>query len=223
MSALLRQFLRFGVVGLGGLVIDVAVFNILRTTVLSPENVAAGPIIAKVISTSLAIVANWIGNRYWTFRTSRGQRVIREGFAFAIVSIGGMLIAVLCLWVSHYVLGFTSVIADNIASNVVGLGLGCGLWACGAVQQGQQVVAAMVLGGQGQGVEHLAFGVVPARAGAGVEQHTDHRQVEVHTRALGAVTALQQRVEFSPAFDATGIELAPAAVQRNVQVGIAAQ
>ena len=124
MSALLRQFLRFGVVGLGGLVIDVAVFNILRTTVLSPENVAAGPIIAKVISTSLAIVANWIGNRYWTFRTSRGQRVIREGFAFAIVSIGGMLIAVLCLWVSHYVLGFTSVIADNIASNVVGLGLG---------------------------------------------------------------------------------------------------
>jgi putative flippase GtrA len=124
MSALIRQLLRFGVVGLGGLVVDIAVFNILRTTLLSPENVAAGPIIAKVISTSLAIVANWIGNRYWTFSTSRGQRVIREGFAFAIVSIGGMLIAVLCLWVSHYVLGFTSVLADNIASNVVGLGLG---------------------------------------------------------------------------------------------------
>ncbi len=124
MSALFRQFLRFGVVGLGGLIVDIAVFNILRTTVLSPENVAAGPIIAKVISTSLAIVANWIGNRYWTFSTSRGQRVVREGFEFAVVSIGGMLIAVLCLWVSHYVLGFTSVLADNIASNVVGLGLG---------------------------------------------------------------------------------------------------
>lgn len=124
MSALIRQFVRFGVVGLGGLVVDIVVFNILRTTLLSPENVAAGPIIAKVISTSLAIVANWIGNRYWTFSTSRGQRVVREGFAFAVVSVGGMLIAVACLWVSHYVLGFTSVLADNIASNVVGLGLG---------------------------------------------------------------------------------------------------
>jgi putative flippase GtrA len=35
-----------------------------------------------------------------------------------------MLIGLSCLWVSHYALGFTSVLADNIASNVIGLGLG---------------------------------------------------------------------------------------------------
>ena len=29
-----------------------------------------------------------------------------------------------CLWVSHYGMGFTSVLADNISANVVGLGLG---------------------------------------------------------------------------------------------------
>jgi putative flippase GtrA len=35
-----------------------------------------------------------------------------------------MGIGLACLWFSHYVLGFTSVIADNISSNVIGLGLG---------------------------------------------------------------------------------------------------
>jgi putative flippase GtrA len=79
---------------------------------------------AKIISTSLAIIANWLGNRYWTFGSTRRPNVVREGIEFAIVSLGGMVIALACLWISHYVLGFTSVLADNIASNVVGLALG---------------------------------------------------------------------------------------------------
>jgi putative flippase GtrA len=40
------------------------------------------------------------------------------------VSIGGMLIGLACLWVSHYLLGFTSLLADNVATNVLGLALG---------------------------------------------------------------------------------------------------
>lgn len=35
-----------------------------------------------------------------------------------------MLIGLTCLWVSHYVLGYTSLLADNISSNVIGLALG---------------------------------------------------------------------------------------------------
>jgi putative flippase GtrA len=35
-----------------------------------------------------------------------------------------MLVAVACLAVSHYVLGFTSPLADNVAANGVGLVLG---------------------------------------------------------------------------------------------------
>ena len=124
MRTLIRQFATFGVVGLGGLVIDVGVFNLLRLTVLAPEALHEGPFIAKVISTSLAIAANWMGNRYWTFRDHRRSQLVREGFEFVLVSIGGMLIALACLWVSHYLLGFTSVLADNISTNVIGLALG---------------------------------------------------------------------------------------------------
>ena len=124
MRALFGQFVRFGVVGLVGVVVDVGIFNLLRLTVLAPELIHEGPVIAKVISTSIAIVTNWLGNRYWTFGSMRRSRVLREGLEFALVSVGGMGIALLCLWVSHYLLGFTSALADNIATNVVGLALG---------------------------------------------------------------------------------------------------
>jgi len=124
MRALIAQLTRFGTVGLIGLVIDVGVFNLLRATVLSPDEVHEGPVIAKVLSTTLAIIANWIGNRHWTFKGHGRSQLVREGAEFAAVSVGGMLIGLFCLWFSHYVLGFTSLLADNIAANVVGLGLG---------------------------------------------------------------------------------------------------
>jgi putative flippase GtrA len=41
-----------------------------------------------------------------------------------IVAGVGLLISVACLWFSHYALGFTSLLADNISANFVGLGLG---------------------------------------------------------------------------------------------------
>lgn len=123
MRSLVTQLSKFGVVGLVGLVIDVSVFNALILSVLSVENLHEGPLVAKIISTSLAIVANWLGNRYWTFgKTDRHW--LREGVEFGLVSIGGMLISLACLWVSHYALGFVSPLADNIATNVVGLALG---------------------------------------------------------------------------------------------------
>ena len=124
MRSLLTQLTRFGLVGLVGLVIDVGIFNLLRLTVLSPEVLHEGPVLAKVISTSIAIIVNWVGNRHFTFRGERKSHWVREGVEFALVSVGGMLISLGCLWVSHYALGFTSVLADNIATNGIGLALG---------------------------------------------------------------------------------------------------
>jgi putative flippase GtrA len=124
MRALVTQLSRFGLVGLVGLGVDVGIFNLLVVTVLSPAAIHEGPIIAKVISTSCAIITNWLGNRHWTFRDDRRHHWLREGIEFAVVSVGGMAISLGCLWISHYVLGFTSLLADNIAGNGVGLVLG---------------------------------------------------------------------------------------------------
>lgn len=123
-TTLLRQLASFGLVGGVGVVIDLGVFNLLRATILSPGHVHSGPVVAKVISTSVAILANWLGNRSLTFRAERRSSVLREGLEFGLVSVGGLLIALGCLFVSHYLFGFRSQLADNVSGNGAGLVLG---------------------------------------------------------------------------------------------------
>lgn len=124
MRLLISQFARVGVVGLVGLVVDVGLFNLLCLTVLNPATVHEGALWATFLSTSVAIVVNWLGNRYWTFRHQRRSHWVREGFEFVLVSVGGLLIALFCVWFSEHVLGYHSLLSDNIAKNVVGLALG---------------------------------------------------------------------------------------------------
>lgn len=120
---LARQVVAFAAVGGAGVLLDVGVFNLLTATVLS-VHVAGGPLLAKTTSTSVAIVANWIGNRTVTFRAQRRRDALREAIEFAVVSLAGSAIAVGCLGLSHYALHLTSRVADNISANVVGLLLG---------------------------------------------------------------------------------------------------
>lgn len=113
---------RFGSVGAVAYVVDIGLFNLLR---FGPgEVLGEKPLTAKVISVVVATLVSWLGNRYWTFAKQRTEGHLRELVMFGLVNGGGMLIAVACLWFSHYVLGFTSALADNIAANVVGVGLG---------------------------------------------------------------------------------------------------
>ncbi len=123
-NRLLKQLLAFGAVGGVGFVLDVTVFTVLRETLLSPAHVHGGAIIAKTISTTVAIAANWLGNRYWTFGSERTSNGAIEAIEFAAVSVLGMLVGLACLGISHYVLGLRSVLDDNISSNVIGLILG---------------------------------------------------------------------------------------------------
>lgn len=115
---------KFGVVGLLGFVIDITVFNLLRLGLAGEGHFLQSPIGAKVASVSVAIVFNWIGNRYWTFREHRRKNFLLEFIEYLTVSVGGLLIGLACLYLSHYVMGFRSLIADNISSNIIGLGLG---------------------------------------------------------------------------------------------------
>lgn len=122
-SGLLAQLVKFGLIGGIGFVIDIALFNLLRITVFAPEVTTWGPMAAKVVSTCAAILFNWAGNRFWTFREHRSANSAREGIEFFAVSLAGMLIGLIPLGITHYGIGLTTVLWDNIA-NIVGIGLG---------------------------------------------------------------------------------------------------
>jgi putative flippase GtrA len=122
MRSRLHELTRFGTVGALAYVVDVGSFNLLR---FGPgELLGAKPLTAKVLSVAIATLVAWLGNRYWTFSERRTSTLGRELAGFAVVNIGGMAIGVGCLAFSHYVLGMTSALADNVSANVVGLALG---------------------------------------------------------------------------------------------------
>jgi len=123
LALVVREGLKFGVVGAVAYVVDLGIFNLLLHVGSEPA-LEGRPLTAKVISVAVATMVAWLGNRYWTFRRRRRSAVTRELFLFVVVNVGGLLLALVPLAVSRYVLGLTSPVADNISANVVGLALG---------------------------------------------------------------------------------------------------
>jgi putative flippase GtrA len=112
-----RELLKFGVVGAGGVVVDVGLSNLLLTQM--PHK----PLTAKGISTLAAITFNYVGNRHWTFRHRTRSQVHREYAAFFAISIVGLLMTLGVVAFTRYVLGYEGRLAFNISANVVGLAL----------------------------------------------------------------------------------------------------
>ena len=118
MSLLWREVAKFGVVGALAFIIDLGGMNLLTHTVLESKVTTA-----KIISGVAATLFAWAGNRSWTFRHRVSRPVHHEVMLFFVVNGIALLIATLCLDISHYVLGFQTRLADNI-STIIGIGLG---------------------------------------------------------------------------------------------------
>ncbi len=118
-----HEFAKFGIIGGLGLIVDVGTFNLLRFAG-DPGVLEHKPLTAKGISVAVATVVTYLGNRHWTWRDRAHSGARREVTLFFLLNGVGMLIAVGCLAVSHYLLDLRSPLADNISANVVGLVLG---------------------------------------------------------------------------------------------------
>jgi putative flippase GtrA len=114
---LVRELVKFGMVGAVAFVVDVTLFNLVL-------HQTDEPLISKTVSTVVATTVAYVGNRFWTFRRRSRSGVGREYTLFFLLNGVGLAIALGCVAISHYLLGFTSRLADNIAANVVGLALG---------------------------------------------------------------------------------------------------
>lgn len=121
-SAHLAELARFGSVGAVAYVVNAGLFNLLQ---FGPGHLLGNKTLtAKVIAVVAATLVAWVGNRHWTFSSSRREERGRELIAFAVVNVVGMLIEVGALAFTVYVLNMTSPLAKNISGNIVGVGLG---------------------------------------------------------------------------------------------------
>ena len=81
---LLAQFLRFGAVGLVGLLVDTATVYGLRH--------ALGLYGAGMVAYVVAATGNWLLNRMWTFRGQGSGPAHRQWAMFMIANLGGFVL-----------------------------------------------------------------------------------------------------------------------------------
>ena len=124
---LLVEVLRFLAVGGLATAVSLVGFNALvHGTLIGRAPMRDQPIAAYLLVNLLAGVAAYAGMRAWAF----GQRTLGDPVQglvrFFALGAATMVVPVVCLAGSRYVLGLSGVWADNIAANVIGLGLSNG-------------------------------------------------------------------------------------------------
>jgi putative flippase GtrA len=117
------ELVKFALVGGSSFIIDTAIFIGLKSTVLESK-----PVTAKVISTLVATIYNYVLSRQWSFRTRGGRRGHHEAMLFFLVSGIGIAVTSIPLWLSRY--GFhletpqvsrvTQEVADFVSAQIVG-------------------------------------------------------------------------------------------------------
>jgi len=122
LMGLVRELGKFGTVGSVAFVIDLAIFNILLQTGTESR-------IAKTISMVIATTVAFLGNRFWTWRRRRHSHMARQYTLFFVINGVGLGISLLCLTISHHLLGdiwpvLRTPLADNVSGQLIGTALG---------------------------------------------------------------------------------------------------
>jgi putative flippase GtrA len=113
---------KFFGVGLMAYLVAVGGFNLLVHLDSAP--LKSKPLTASILSGALSILVAYIGNRYWTWRDRKWSGAKREITLFFVINVISLGISVICLAISRYILGFNSILADNISANIIGVGIG---------------------------------------------------------------------------------------------------
>ncbi|MEV0786685.1 GtrA family protein [Streptomyces sp. NPDC050423] len=116
LDVLAREIAKFGVVGAVGLVVNIAVSNLLWRYTDIPT-VRAG-----LLATFVAILCNYVGFRYWTYRDRDKSGRTRELTLFLLFSAVGAVIETGVLYVATYGFGWNSPVQSNVFK-IVGIGV----------------------------------------------------------------------------------------------------
>jgi dolichol-phosphate mannosyltransferase len=116
----LDRFIRFGLVGLSGVFVDMAIFYLLS----DPAALGWGLTRSKIIAAEMAIINNFLWNDRWTFGDiARGQnrpsQRLKRFLKFNLICLAGLILNVLLLNFFFNVLGIDRYIANLMAIAVV--------------------------------------------------------------------------------------------------------
>jgi len=111
------RFLKFVVVGTIGFGVDFVTYNIVRL------GIGLGPEVSSVVSFCVAVLSNFLFNRFWTYPDSRSKPLLGQLLQFAVVNIFGLVIRTVIFSLIHNPLAalFENIAVDFvIPANVIG-------------------------------------------------------------------------------------------------------
>jgi putative flippase GtrA len=112
---LLKEVAAFGLVGAIGFVIDVGLFNLFFHD---------GQIVAKCISTTVATVVTYFGNRYLSFSHRARSGIGRETSVFFGINVVTLLFSLAVIGIFEYPLGFKHHLVVMNLANVGTIAIG---------------------------------------------------------------------------------------------------
>jgi len=126
LSRLTSEVAKFLTVGGVATLVALLIFNVLvhGFVWLSPGPLHRWPLTSYVLANLVGMVVSYRGSRSWAFRHREVVGAAGGRLAFFVINTVTMGIPLLFLAASRYLLHFDDVVADNVAANVVGLGLG---------------------------------------------------------------------------------------------------
>ena len=92
------EFVKFAVVGITGVFITNAVYDLLFS------HLSVGPVTSTTIATVVAAITSYLGNRYWSFRARQRTGVVREIIVFAVLNGIGLMIQDAAVGFNYYLL-----------------------------------------------------------------------------------------------------------------------
>jgi dolichol-phosphate mannosyltransferase len=117
-----QRFLRFGLVGLSGVFVDMAMLYLLS----DPSTLGWGLTRSKVIASEIAIINNFLWNDRWTFgdissRQAGWGKRLKRLLKFNLICLAGLILNVLLLNLLFNVFGINRYLANLIAIAAVTL------------------------------------------------------------------------------------------------------
>lgn len=126
MQRLAQELAKFLAVGGVATLVALVLFNVLVHGVpgWGPGFMNAWPLPAYAVANLVGMLVSYRGSRSWAFRHRETVGPAGGRLAYVVINTVTMGIPLACLAVSRYLLDLDSALADNLAANVIGLGLG---------------------------------------------------------------------------------------------------
>lgn len=96
---LIHEAAKFGVVGIVGVVITNAIYDLLHS------GYHVGPVTSTTVATIIATAVSFVANRYWSFRHRERTGMARETMTFFVLNGVGLLIQDAVVAFNFYILG----------------------------------------------------------------------------------------------------------------------